>query len=76
MQVGAEVFWSGDAGQPSGLVALAAPAPAGGHDALVELKLAALDDGSLHLGAADGPPLALQALPYPLPPAAREISPV
>jgi len=75
MQAGAEVFWSGDAGQPSGLVALAAPAPGGGHDALVELKLAALDDGSLHLGAPDGPRLALQALPYPLPPAARETSP-
>ena len=75
MQAGAEVFWSGDAGQPSGLVALAAPAPGGGHDALVEVKLAALDDGSLHLGAPDGPRLALQALPYPLPPAARETSP-
>ena len=68
MQAGAEVFWSGDAGQPSGLVALAAPAPRGGHDALVELKLAARDDGSLHLGAPDGPRLAPRPLPYTLPP--------
>jgi hypothetical protein len=57
-------------------VALGAPAPGGGHDALVELKLAALEGGSLHLGAPDGPGLALQALPYPFPDAARETSPV
>jgi hypothetical protein len=75
MQAGAEVYWSGDAAQPSGLVALAAPAPGGGHDALVELKLATLEKGSLHFGAPDGPRLALQDLPYPLPPAARENSP-
>ncbi|MBA3598631.1 MAG: hypothetical protein H0W40_14830, partial [Methylibium sp.] len=45
----------------------AAPAPGGGHDALVELKLAALESGSLHLGSADGPALTLRALPYALP---------
>lgn len=69
MQPGQEVWWSGDAAQPSGLVAFAAPAPApqGGHDALAEVKLAALDEGSLHLGAADGPVLSLRALPYALP---------
>lgn len=70
MAAGQEVWWSGDAAQPSGLVALAAPAPSGGHDALVEIKLAALDGGGLHLGAADGPPLTLRALPYALPVAA------
>ena len=75
MHAGAEVFWSGDAGQPSGLVALAAPAPTGGHHALVEIKLAALESGSLHLGAPDGPRLAVGALPYSVPPAARESSP-
>jgi folate-binding protein YgfZ len=76
MLAGQEVFWSGDAGQPSGVVAAAAPAPGGGHDALVELKLAALEGGSLHLGAADGPTLKLGVLPYALPasaaPAPRE----
>ncbi len=67
MAAGQEVYWSGDAGQPSGVVAAAAPAPGGGHDALVELKLAALESGSLHLGSADGPALTLRALPYALP---------
>ncbi len=75
MAAGQEVYWSGDATQPSGVVALAAPAPGGGHDALVELKLAALDGGSLHLGAADGPQLALRPLPYVLPAVPREAAP-
>ena len=75
MRAGEDVYWSGDTGQPSGIVALAAPAPGGGHDALVELKLAALEGGSLHLGAADGPLLTVGTLPYALPPAAREASP-
>lgn len=70
MAAGQEVYWSGDPAQPSGLVALAAPAPGGGYDALVELKLAVLESGSLHLGAADGPLLTLRALPYALPVAA------
>ena len=66
-QPGQEVFWSGDESQPSGLVAAAAPAPGGGHDAIVEIKLAALDQGSLHLGAPGGPALGLLPLPYALP---------
>ncbi|HJV59781.1 MAG TPA: folate-binding protein [Albitalea sp.] len=65
---GQEVFHSSDAGQPSGLVANAAPHPSGdGTSALVEVKLAALDDGSLHLGAPDGPALRRAELPYPVP---------
>lgn len=67
MQPGQEVWWSGDTAQPSGLVAAAAPAPDGGHDALVELKLVALDSGSLHLGSADGPALHTLPLPYVVP---------
>jgi tRNA-modifying protein YgfZ len=59
---GQEVFHSADPGQPAGLVA-----NAGGNAALVEVKLAALQSGSLHLGAADGPLLAPQVLPYALP---------
>lgn len=66
-QPGQEVYWSGDAAQPSGLVALAAPAPGGGWDALVELKLVALDDGRLHLGASDGAEVQPLALPYAVP---------
>lgn len=64
---GQEVFWSGDPGQPSGLVALAAAAPHRGFDLIAEMKLSALDGGSLHLGAADGPPATLLPLPYALP---------
>lgn len=65
---GQEVFHSNDPHQPAGMVVNAAPdegAAAG--CALVELKLAALDSGSLHLGAADGPELHRQELPYALP---------
>ena len=39
--------------------------------ALVEVKLAALDEARLHLGAADGPALRPLDLPYPLPSAAE-----
>lgn len=67
LRPGQDVWWSGDAAQPCGLVALAAAAPAGGWDALVELKLAALDGGTLHLGTVDGPVLAALPLPYALP---------
>ena len=67
MSAGQEVFHSADPEQPAGQVANAAPAPAGGHLALVELKLAALDGGDIHLGAADGPVLARTELPYSLP---------
>lgn len=62
---GQEVFHSADATQPAGMVVNAAPQPAGaGSSALVEVKLAALDAGSLHLGTPDGPVLRLGTLPY------------
>ncbi len=64
---GQEIFHSGDAAQPAGRVANAAPSPRGGSAVLAEVKLAALPAGSLHLGAPDGPLLARQALPYALP---------
>ncbi len=67
MAAGQEVFHSADPAQPAGLVANAAEAGGGRHLAIVELKLAALDGGTLHLGAADGPVLEREELPYPLP---------
>jgi folate-binding protein YgfZ len=67
MAVGQEVFHSDDPSQPAGLVALAAPRPGGGASALVEIKLAALESGSLHAGAVDGPLLTRAALPYSIP---------
>ncbi len=66
-QAGQELFHSADPGQPAGLVANAAPAPGGGSRLLAEVKLAALDGGSLHLGSPDGPALARQELPYAVP---------
>ncbi|MGA7781792.1 MAG: folate-binding protein [Paraburkholderia sp.] len=64
---GAELFHRDDPGQPCGMVVNAASAPDGGVDVLVEVKLAALETGSVHLGAADGPALKFLPLPYALP---------
>jgi folate-binding protein YgfZ len=53
---GQEVFHSADPGQPAGMVVNAASL-AGKDRALVEVKLATLDSGTLHLGSAGGPRL-------------------
>ena len=66
MQAGQEVFLASDAGQPAGMVALAGHW-AGRHAGLVELKIAALAAGALHLGSADGPVLTPGMLPYTFP---------
>lgn len=66
LQPGQEIFEAADPEQPAGIVVLAA-APAGRPPAaLVELKIAAAG-GALHAGTADGPPLTLATLPYPIP---------
>ncbi|MDR8034331.1 CAF17-like 4Fe-4S cluster assembly/insertion protein YgfZ [Burkholderia cenocepacia] len=67
VHAGVELFHSDDPGQPCGMIVNAAAAPAGGVDALVEIKLAALDSATVHLGSADGPALAFDALPYAWP---------
>ncbi|RKP52584.1 YgfZ/GcvT domain-containing protein [Trinickia fusca] len=67
VRAGVELFHSADPGQPCGMVVNAAAAPQGGIDVLVEIKLVALEEGSVHLGAADGPALAFLPLPYALP---------
>jgi tRNA-modifying protein YgfZ len=59
---GQEIFHSADPEQPAGMVALAS-----GDVLLAEVKLAALEGGSLHLGSATGPALQRRALPYALP---------
>jgi tRNA-modifying protein YgfZ len=64
---GLELFHSADPGQPCGMLVNTAAAPEGGVDALVEIKLAALEGGTVHLGAADGPQLTFLPLPYALP---------
>ncbi|MCX8567287.1 MAG: hypothetical protein ON057_002014 [Glomeribacter sp. 1016415] len=67
---GAEVFHSADPQQPCGMVVNAAPAPGGGVDCLVEVKLAMLDPasgGTIHVKTLAGPVLKWLALPYALP---------
>lgn len=69
LAAGQEVFHSADATQPAGQVANAVPAPDAlapttRYHALVEVKLAALNNGSLHLGAPDGALLTPCPMPY------------
>jgi hypothetical protein len=64
---GTELFHSDDPGQPCGMIVNAASAQGDGVDLLVEIKLASLESGSVHLGAPDGPTLRFLALPYGLP---------
>lgn len=83
MRPGQEVFHSGDPGQPAGMVVLAASMSTDAHAALVELKIAALETGSLHAAADEaaessfadaaaahtplGAPVVPVGLPYALP---------
>jgi tRNA-modifying protein YgfZ len=62
LMAGQEVFHDADPSQPAGMVVNAAS-----RLALVELKLAALEGGTVHAGAADGPALVREELPYLLP---------
>lgn len=66
LAAGQEVFQAADPEQPAGLVAQAAPNPAGGWEAIVSLQLAAAEAGDLHAQRADGPALKLLPLPYAL----------
>ena len=63
LAAGQEVFHSADASQPAGMVVNAAPMAAGSV-ALVEVKLAALESGTLHADAAAGAVLIRRELPY------------
>jgi tRNA-modifying protein YgfZ len=50
--------------------AVALPGDGGGSSLLAEMKIAALDDGTLHLGRPDGPLLTQLQLPYDVAPLA------
>jgi folate-binding protein YgfZ len=63
---GTEVFTPADPEQPCGMVVNVAPNGAGGVDALVEMKLDALEAGAVHAGSAQGPALRFLAMPYVL----------
>jgi folate-binding protein YgfZ len=62
-RAGDEVYSSDDPAQPSGMIVNAAPNGAGGADALVEIKLAALEHEVRH-GAPGGTLLRFKPLPY------------
>jgi folate-binding protein YgfZ len=64
-RAGDEVFSSDDPEQPSGMIVNAAPNGLGGADALVEIKLAALEHEVRH-GSAGGTAMSFLPLPYPL----------
>lgn len=64
---GQEIVHSDDPSQPAGMVVNAGAAPGGSTLMLAEVKLAALQAGSLHLGRVDGPALRRAALPYAVP---------
>jgi tRNA-modifying protein YgfZ len=64
-RAGDEVFSRLDPEQPSGMVVNAAMNGAGGADALVEIKLAAMQD-EIRLGSSAGAPVKFLAMPYPL----------
>lgn len=66
VQPGMEIFSSHDPAQPSGMVVNAEPSGTSQSDCLVEIKLASMEGGTLHLQSADGPPLTLRGLPYSL----------
>lgn len=63
---GAEVFSPADPEQPCGMVVNTAPNGEGGVDALVEMKLEAIEHADVRLGSASGPALAFKPLPYML----------
>lgn len=61
---GAEVYAPADPEQPCGMVVNTARNGAGGVDALVEMKLEALEAGDVRFGSATGPALQFKPLPY------------
>ena len=70
LKAGDELFQSVDGDQPCGMVAQAAPLPAGqlqgGFDAIVSLQVSAFEAGDLHLGESGGPALTVAPAPYAL----------
>lgn len=64
---GMEVFSSADPEQPCGMIVNAESNGGPYSECLVEMKIAALEDGSVHCGSAGGALLRFQPLPYALP---------
>lgn len=67
VRAGMEIFAGADPDQPCGMVVNAEPSAAGQADCLVEIKIASINDGTIHLGSPGGPVLQFKPLPYSLP---------
>jgi folate-binding protein YgfZ len=66
VRAGGEIFSSADPEQPCGMVVNAGASGGGRALALVEIKVAAPESGSIHFGSAGGPQLQFHDLPYVL----------
>jgi len=67
-QPGDALYTAADPDQSCGQLVAAALHPDGDYALLAVVQIASAEgDQALHLGAADGPPLALETLPYPFP---------
>lgn len=64
---GMEIFSSTAPEQPCGMIVNAERNLQGGVDCLVEIKIAATEEGTIHLGSAQGAALKFGTLPYALP---------
>ncbi len=65
-QPGQDIVHSEDPSQPAGMVVNAGTLAGQGSRVLAEVKLAALESGTLHVGSLDGEPLRRLDLPYSL----------
>jgi tRNA-modifying protein YgfZ len=63
-QVGQEIFHSAEPHQPAGMVVVSAQISSTESHVLAEIKVAALEAGTLHLASALGPVLTAQSMPY------------
>jgi tRNA-modifying protein YgfZ len=66
VKAGAEVFSAAEPEQPCGMIVNAERVSENASACLVEIKLAALDAGPVHLGSSNGPPLLVRPPPYEL----------
>lgn len=61
-----EPVYGADSAEPAGMVVNVAPAPQGGYDLLVEIRLESIASGEVKLAGMDGAVLRLIEPPYPL----------
>jgi folate-binding protein YgfZ len=66
-RAGMEIFSVTDKEQPCGMVVNAEPSAENETICLVEIKLAAMEAGAVHLGSPSGPELQFKPLPYAIP---------